>query len=266
MPGKNSSQRKRKAKIADTFRILKDPVVLPNNLLEKAGDESERLMGVPRFHGAPILFAIARDPRTIFIYWNIDWPAMFAETAPVDRQVHLRVHRADGIQEESVAVEPMAVHYSISVSRPNGSYRVEIGYYQPADVWNCIATSEEVTMPPDVFADHADADLATIPLHLSFQRLLDLFGESKPDALAETISQFQTRALSNEKSSESSDQEQKTLGAMDLSLSEIAAARRAFIDEASIETLRKRSEPMFRFASTSPSRGFGESSRSSSAT
>jgi hypothetical protein len=48
-------------------------------------------------------------------------------------------------------------------------------------------------------------------------------------------------------------------------LSEIAAARRAFIDEASIETLRKRTEPLLRFASTSPARGFGESSWSSSA-
>ena len=52
---------------------------------------------------------------------------------------------------------------------------------------------------------------------------------------------------------------------MGLSLSEIAAARRAFIDEASIEALRKRTEPLLGFASTSPARGFGGSSWSSSA-
>ena len=259
MPRKDPSQRKRKSKFADTFRILKEPVVLPNNLLEKDEGDSETLTALPRFYGAPILFAIARDPRTIFTYWNIDWRTVFAKTAPVGRQVHLRVLRADGIEEKSVTVEPMAGNCSISVSRSNGSYHVEIGYYQPADVWNSVATSEEMTMPPDIFTAHADADLATIPLHLSFQRLLDLFGASKGDALAETISQFQTRALNNRKSSRLSPEEQKILDAMDLSLSEIAAARHSFIAAAGNATLDRRTEAILGFGPTSRSRPFGES-------
>jgi hypothetical protein len=48
---------------------------------------------------------------------------------------------------------------------------------------------------------------------------------------------------------------------MNLSLSEIAAARRAFIDEANIETLRKRTEAILNPASSSPQSGFGGSSR-----
>lgn len=259
MPRKDPSQRKRESKFADTFRILKEPIVLPNDWLEKAEGDSETLTALPRFNGATILFAIARDPHTIFTYWNIDWPAVFAKTTPVDRQVHLRVHRADGIEEKSVTVEPMAGNCSISVSRPNGSYHVEIGYYQPADVWNSVATSEEMTMPSDIFAAHADADLATIPLHLSFQRLLDLFGASKGDALAETISQFQTRALNNRKSSQLSPEEQKILDAMDLSLSEIAAARHSFVGAAGNATLDQRKEAILGFGPTSRSRPFGES-------
>jgi hypothetical protein len=46
---------------------------------------------------------------------------------------------------------------------------------------------------------------------------------------------------------------------MDLSLSEIAAARRSFIDTAGSEGLRKRMETLLGFGPTSPSRGFGES-------
>ena len=115
-------------------------------------------------------------------------------------------------------------------------------------------------MPPDIFAADAYADLATIPLHLSFQRLLDLFGGSKGDALAEKISQFQTRALNNEKSRQLSDEEREILRAMDLSLSEIAAARLAFIDSAvESETVPERMDILFGFGPTSPSRGFGES-------
>jgi hypothetical protein len=259
MPKKNPNQREPQSKFAGGFRISSEPIDRPDNEQEKGVNEFGDGVGLPRAHGAPILNAIARDPHTIFTYWSIDWPAVFAETVPVDRQAHLRVYRADGVEEGSVAVEPMSGNCSIAVSRPDGAYHVEIGYYQPADVWNSIATSD-VAMPPDSFTGYGDADLATIPLHLSFQRLLDLFGASKGDALAEMISQFQKRALNNEKRKQLSGKEREILGAMGLSLSEIAAARRAFIDEANIETVRKRTEALLGFASTSPARGFGESS------
>jgi hypothetical protein len=258
MPRKNPNQRKHKSKFADDFCVSSEPVVCLDDEQDKEFGES---VGLPRVHGAPILFAIARDPRTIFTYWSIDWPTVFAKTMPVDRQAHLRVYRADGVEEESVAVEPMSGNCSIAVSRPDGAYHVEIGYYQPADVWNSIAKSKEVTMPRDSFAGYGDVDLATIPFHLSFQRLLDLVGASKGDALAEMISQFQKRALNNEDRKQLSAKEREVLSAMSLSLSEIAAARRAFIDEANIETLRKRTEAILNPASSSPQSGFGGSSR-----
>jgi hypothetical protein len=256
MSRKNANERSRTSKFADGFRLSSEAIVCPDNQQEKELGEG---IGLPRVQGAPILFAIARDPRTIFTYWSIDWPAVFAKTVPVDRQAHLRVYRADGVEEESVAVEPMAGNCSIAVSRPSGSYHVEIGYYQPADVWNSIATSNEVTMPSDNFADDGEVGLATIPFHLSFQRLLDLFGASKGDALAEMISQFQKRALNNEERMQLSDEEREILRAMDLSLSEIAAARRSFIDTAGSETLRKRAETLLSFGPASPARAFSES-------
>ena len=262
MPRQNPNERKSKSKFAYDFRVSSEAIVCPDNEQENEFGEG---VGLPRIHGAPILFAIARDPRTIFTYWSIDWPAVFAKTVPVDRQAHLRVYRAEGVEERSVAVEPMSGNCSIAVSQPGGSYHVEIGYYQPADVWNSISTSNEVTMPRASFADDGEIDLATIPMHFSFQRLLDLFGASKGDSLTEVISQFQKRALNNEKCKQLSGKEREICRAMGLSLSEIAAARRAFIDEASIDTLRKRTEPLIGYASTSPARGFGECSWSSSA-
>ncbi len=260
MASKNPTQREPKSKFAGGFRVSSEPIVHSDNEQERVVSEFGEGVGLPRVHGAPSLFAIARDPRTIFTYWSIDWPAVFAKTVPVDRQAHLRVYRADGVEEDSVAVEPMSGNCSIAVSRPDGAYHVEIGYYQPADVWNSIATSNEVTMPRDSFVDYGDVNLATIPLHLSFQRLLDLFRASKGDALAETISQFQNRALRNEERKQLSAKEREILRAMDLSLSEIAAARRSFIDTAGSETLRKHTETLLGFGPASPSRGFGESS------
>ncbi len=47
---------------------------------------------------------------------------------------------------------------------------------------------------------------------------------------------------------------------MNLSLDEVDAARRAFMERANNEALRKRAEAVLGFGSTSPARGFGESS------
>ena len=110
---------------AGEYRISNGPVVrfarsdpkLPNDLPE---------IELPRVYGAPLLFAIARDPKTLFVYWNVDWSAVFENTAPVDRQVHLRIHRSDGSQETPVAVEPMAGNSYLAVSDPGETYRVEM--------------------------------------------------------------------------------------------------------------------------------------------
>jgi len=256
MPRKNLNEPKHKSKFADGFHISSDPVVQPNEEQEKLVSEFGDGVGLPRVHGASTLFAIARDPRTIFTYWSIDWPTVFAKTLPLDRQAHLRVYRADGIEEESMAVEPTSGNCSIAVSRLGGSYHVEIGYYQPADVWNSIARSEQLTMPPDSFGKLGDADLATIPFHLSFQRLLSLLGAANADSLAMVVSRFQTRALSREENKKLSDEEQKVLQKMDIRLTEIAGARRRF-NETDTAELSKLADAVVDTGSTSPSRGFG---------
>ena len=90
------------------YRISNGPVVrLARNDPKLPGDLAE-VVELPRVYGAPLLFAIARDPHTIFAYWIIDWSSIFENTAPVDRQVHLRVYRNDGAEETSEAIEPMA--------------------------------------------------------------------------------------------------------------------------------------------------------------
>jgi hypothetical protein len=267
MANKNSKPANGRSDMADGFRISGGPVT---RLAEDEQSGAARAFGdsveLPRLHGAPILFAIARDPRTIFTYWNIDWPTIFAKTAPVDRQVHLRVRGPGGIEETSAAVEPMAGDYYLTIPQPRGSYRVEIGYYQPADVWHSVATSAQVNMPPDSVEENADLDLATIPFHLSFQRLIDLFRASNREALAEIISRLQKRALTDEERELLSDEEWEILRAMNLSLSDIAAGWRLFMERTTNQKLRKRAEAILDFGSSSPSRGFGESSWSGSGT
>ena len=239
------------------FKIRKDPMV---RLAEDGPlPDVHDCMGLTRVRGQPSLFAIARDARTIFTSWSIDWQSVFEKTMPADRQVHLRVIGGDGVIETRVTVEPMSAMQYLTISSLHDSYRVEIGYFQPFDTWHSVAMSQEVEMPPQESVGLADVDLATIPFHLSFQQLANLFGAPNNTSIARVVSEFQKRVSSSGNSNEVTRSETQILRNLNLSLSEIEAVKRDF-KKIDTEKLARRVRAMFRFAATSPVRGFGDSS------
>jgi hypothetical protein len=137
----------------------------------------------------------------------------------------------------------------------HNSYRVEIGYFQPFDTWHSVATSGEVEMPPQGSVELGDADLATIPFHLSFQQLANLFGRANDTSAARLVSEFQKRVLSNGEPNEATRLDTQILRTLNLSLPEMATAQRDF-KKIDAEKLARRSYAMLRFAATSPARGF----------
>jgi hypothetical protein len=214
-------------------------------------------IGVTHAQGQPFLFAIALDARTIFASWNINWRSVFEKTMPADRQVHLRIIDGDGILETAVSVEPMGATHYVKTSGLHNAYRVEIGYFQPFDIWNSVATSGDVEMPPQGRVELANVDLATIPFHISFQQLANLFGTAKDAsiAIARVASEFQKRVLSNGERHEARRLDRRILSSLNLSLDEIAAAERDFrkIDS---EKLARHTRAMFQVGATSPVQGF----------
>jgi hypothetical protein len=212
-------------------------------------------IGVTHAHGQPFLFAIARDARTIFASWNIDWRSVFQKGMPADRQVHLRIIGEDGILETTVAVEPMGAMRYVTTSGLHNAYRVEIGYFQPFDAWNSVATSGDVEMPSQGSVELADVDLATIPFHISFQQLANLLGTANDTSIARAVSEFQKRVLNSHKPNEPTRFDTQILHGLNLSLDEIAATKPDFrkIDH---EKLARRARTMFQVAATSPVRGF----------
>ena len=207
-----------------------------------------------RFHGPPRLLAIARDPWTIFAYWYVDWPTIFKNATPVDRQVHLRIHSADGLEEKEAAVEPMTGMHYLTMSQRHRVCRIEIGYYQPADVWNSVATSNTIMMSSAEVSESEQVDLATIPFHLSFQQLVDLFGVND-EAVAAVISRFQTRAVSSARYEKLSSEERKILQRTGAALSALAEARHTF-NQIDSEKVKRDAETLLKSGATSPSRGF----------
>jgi hypothetical protein len=241
------------------FGVCSEPIVsVPEKV--RSPDIAESL-GLPRISGRPILFAIARDEHTIFACWNIDWPFVFQKNLPADRQVYLRVFDSDGCEREKVAVEPMLGTHFLTTSGLRDPFRVEIGYHQPAGTWHSVAISNEIQATTTGSTEIADADVATIPLHLGFEELVNLFGATNDTPLANVISRFQTRVLNSRWPNGLPPAATQILRKLNLSLPAIAVARRDFekIDTAKLARHRR---ALFQFAGTSPSRGFEENAGS----
>ena len=185
-------------------------------------------IGSGRVCAQPFLFAIARDPRTIFASWNINWRSVFENTMPVDRKVHLQVIGGGNVVETRVAVEPMSAMHYVTTSGSHNSYRVEIGYFQPFNTWHSVATSDEVKMPSHGTVELADVELATIPFHLSFQQLANMFGARNDTPVAKLVSEFQKRVLTCHRPNKPTLSDTQIGRSLNLSLPQIAAAERNF--------------------------------------
>jgi hypothetical protein len=83
-------------------------------------------------------------------------------------------------------------------------------------------------MPPQGSVELADVDLATIPFHLSFQQLANLFGATNNTSVASLVSEFQKRVLSGDKPNAAIPSDTQILGSLNLSMPEIATAERNF--------------------------------------
>src|SRR4051812_18108841 len=237
-----------------SFVLSSQPIVTEKRETESTGGpDYENLGELPRSYGGEFLFAIARDPKTLFVYWDIDWVAVFGDQPPTDRKVHLRLLWHEGIEESTVAVEPLAGSHLLTVAHSRSSYRVEIGYYAPDNVWNSVAISTAVITPPDDVANGGPVDVATIPFHLSFQRIIDTFRGSKydGDALAEIVGRLQHATDTSDATLPES--ERQLLRALDSGLSNSEALERARLRNAP-DTFapRDRIEAILGFGATSP--------------
>src|SRR6266853_5411596 len=59
------------------YRISNGPVVRFARSDSKLPNDLPEVIELPRVYGAPLLCAIARDPRTLFASWKIDWSSLF---------------------------------------------------------------------------------------------------------------------------------------------------------------------------------------------
>ncbi len=235
------------------YRVSPHPII---SYGKNAGMTAESL-GLPRTYGTQTLTLMARDPRNIFAYWDIDWTRAFREQEPEDRKVHLRLLSSDGAEELAVEIEPMAGSCYISVPEANMTYSGDIGFFQPPEVWHSLATSELITTPPETVAADGEADFATVPFHLAFQHMIDLLRVSKQEnqSLTSMLADLRQRATTPE-TGRQLNEEQRDLADI---LRRAEASPR--LPRQPMAWTQQRLERVLGFGNTSPSGGFGGSSR-----
>ncbi len=239
-----------------SYRISAEPVVS-----EAVTDEVRTGSAtLPRTYGTQSLCLLARDPHTLFAYWDIDWTNAFGEQAPRERKVHLRILNVEGLEQTTREVEPMSGYCLVEVPTDGASYTAEIGYFQSGK-WNSIATSPEVNTPSSVVPDGGEGDLATIPFHLSFPRMLDVLRVPKQEgeSLTEMLADLRARAAS-EKRTELNAGQRELVDTIDELIAHAPAAAPAPATLAALWT-RERLEQILGFRSSSP-QGLGGSSQS----
>ena len=245
---------------ASEFGLSSPPVETSGPAGENAGETRDFEL-LPRAYGIPFICALARNPTSLFVYWEIDWPALFKRTAPRNRQVHLRLQKSDGTEISSTMIEPMAGHCEVSVPSSNSSYRVELGYFDADGAWHSVGKADVVNMPSDGLSEPAAAAFATVPFHLSFQRMTDLFHASAGTPVIEQLGRLQEKALMPDGNASLGSAESEILRAVDASLpngwQDGARNPGREID------LEQRLAEILGFGSSSPANAWGGSSRSS---
>lgn len=243
------------AKRDSSYQISSSPLVARVDAAPVEGD----FLPLPRTYGTETLSLLARDPHTIFAFWDIDWAVAFREFRARERPVHLRLFDAEGIEQMVADVEPMAGSCYLTVGHSDTSYRGEIGFYRPPNTWKCLASSALITTPPNDFASDGEVDFATVPSHLSFQRMVDLLqvSQRENESLTGMLADLRERADSAEAVSLTPEQRE---------LAHIVETVRSTTDtsapaRSSDPRLHRKLERILGFGGTSPTSGFGGSSR-----
>ena len=191
-----------------SFQVSSDPVVhgetdavvegdshkfevAPGSIESTPAPVYEDLGELPGSYNQDTLFLTARDPRWLFTYWDFDW-GQYSPSAMRGgiRQFFLKITTAGGVQEALVEINPEARNWYVPVSQPGVEYFAEIGFFDKTGGWHKIVHSAPTSTPADGLDQDAAAAFATVPAHLTFERLLELVkekmmeGESLINALA----------------------------------------------------------------------------------
>lgn len=177
------------------FHVSDTPVIGAHAAEAQVPAETATAEQLPTYYGEDLLYAIARDPNSLFLYWDLDWARVFSEAGLTNSVAHLRISREDGTEETTIAIDPALGYCFAEVTSAGARYTCELGCFVESE-WKSLAPSAVAETPASTLSDDLNAEFATLPLHLGFQRLIDIFRAAQPTRknLASAIAEAQSKA------------------------------------------------------------------------
>jgi hypothetical protein len=151
--------------------------------------EPEQLGELPSGYGD--MFVVARDPHWLFSYWDFDYSKL-----PGQRQLGLQIFRDDAL-ETTVDINEIARNWYIPVQAANANYRVVLGYKDSQGTWHSVGQAGPAHTPPEAISTEWDTLFATVPIHLTFNLLVDVVeaAKSRGEPLVEALARLQQAAV-----------------------------------------------------------------------
>lgn len=176
------------------YQVSAEPVVPTRRVSGINGDSATVSAESWRAFAGDTLAVLPRDPKTLFVSWELEVSKHFAG-AGLDEKVLLRVLRADGTEEMTSEVDPLLGYAFAEVGAAGARYTCELGCLD-GSAWRTLVRSEAAETPADTLSEDEEAAFATLPFHLTFQRLIDIFRASSNSrkTLSESIANMQSKA------------------------------------------------------------------------
>jgi hypothetical protein len=174
------------------FRVSDQPVISSNDRPESSGD-------LARARDKDLLCVIARDPSSLFVCWNLNWSRLFTQARISPRPIRLRVYGKESSVEGEHEINPFRGYCQVDVTAADTAYYCELGCYLNRR-WKNLIRSNFATTPHHTLSEDVAATFATLPFHLSFERILDVLEaehlENKP--LASAVAELQSPETNRE--------------------------------------------------------------------
>lgn len=134
----------------------------------------DELGALPATYQTGQLFLAARDPHWLFVYWDLDLSSLSTSLIlEDDATFYLKVFTTNGDLVDQIKVNQEARNWYFPITDAGVIYYVELGFNNTSGGWSVIGTSNQTLAPSDSFSE-GPVEFASVPFHLSFNRLLEL--------------------------------------------------------------------------------------------
>ena len=189
----------------DAFKVSKNSVVQSKTVEDVRPYEVNRIASVvpafeelgnlPESYGEEVLYLVARDPHWLFCYWDIDWTKYpKVKMLGGERRVFLRITTEGGVHESQIEINTEAKNWYLPVTQTGTRYWAELGFHDARGIWKSIVGSLPAETPASKLSEEAKTSFATIPFHLTFQRIIEMVRDSRraDEDLSQTLSRLQS--------------------------------------------------------------------------